>query len=457
MVEDVGCSEIQAIFRQPVRANRQAMHAPRGQWDASTMKSTDPVVSVVVTTYNGSLLIDQTIASVLSQTFRDFELIVVDDLSTDNTVACVERYVDPRIRLMRNSRNLGVVGSRNVGFSLARGRYIAALDHDDLSVPERLERQVGYLDAHPDVVLVGSRWLNFSNGQTSLDPYEILDPPLVRWALHLSNIMCYSTLMVRTACLRRLNPPMRQERVLADDFDFYHRLLRLGEIARLPEPLVIYRLHGSNTFRLRMHEMQHNAALVLEDAYKAWFDTRAGAVSQLMTRLVAGREVARTDEELNQLRHHLEHLADSFIRDNKSSAGTADAILASVEAVWILALERRIRRNGLSVFRYASQIWATSSSRRASLLKAAVFALVPAKALFRSVGHLAKDRLSARSTSTVPEGFPKKEAGLDASSPTWDYVSTWLVMVFCIPSCAWLLGRMTKKAVMSLSSKRLGK
>lgn len=421
------------------------------------MKSADPVVSVVVTTYNGSLLIDQTIASILSQTFRGFELIIVDDLSTDNTIARVERYVDPRIRLIRNSRNLGVVGSRNVGFSLARGRYIASLDHDDLSMPERLERQVVYLDAHPDVVLVGSRWLNFSNGQTSFDPYEIVDPPLVRWALHLSNIMCYSTLMVRTDCLRRLNPPMREERVLADDFDFYHRLLHLGEIARLPEPLVIYRLHDSNTFRLRMQEMQHNAALVLEDAYKTWFDTRAGEVSQLVTRLVAGREAARTDEELNQLRHYLEHLAGSFIKDNKSSTGTADAILASIKTVWFLALERRIRKSGLSALRHAFQIWATSGIRRTSLLKAAIFALIPAKTLFRSVGHLAKDRLSARSTATVPEGFPNKETGLDASSPTWDYVATWLVMVFYIPSSAWLLGRMTKKAVMSLSSKRPGK
>ena len=453
----MGLSEIQAIFRQPVRANRQAMHAPRGQWDAPTMKSTDPVVSVVVTTYNGSMLIDQTIASVLSQTFHNFELIVVDDLSTDNTVACVERYVDPRIRLTRNSRNLGVVGSRNVGFSLARGRYIAALDHDDLSVPERLERQVGYLDAHPDVVLVGSRWLNFSNGQTSLDPYEILDPPLVRWALHLSNIMCYSTLMVRTGCLRRLSPPMRQERVLADDFDFYHRLLCLGEIARLPEPLVIYRLHSSNTFRLRMYEMQHNAALVLEDAYRTWFDSRAGEVSQLMTRLVAGREAARTDEELSQLRHHLEHLAGSFIRDNKPSTGTADAILASVEDVWVLALERRIRNGGLSSLRRVFQVWAKSGSRRTSLLKAALFALVPAKTFFRSVGHLAKDRLPARSTFTVPSGFPKKETRFDGLSPTWDYIATWLVMVFCIPTCAWLLGKMTKGAVMSLSGKLSGK
>ena len=412
---------------------------------------------MIVTTYNGSLLIDQTIASILSQTFRDFELIIVDDLSTDNTAARVERYVDPRVRFVRNPHNLGVVGSRNVGFSLARGRYIAALDHDDLSVPDRLERQVAYLDAHPDVVLVGSRWLNFSNGQTSLDPYETIDPPLVHWALHLSNIMCYSTLMVRTDCVRRLCPPMRQERVLADDFDFYHRLLGLGQIARLPEPLVIYRLHGSNTFRLRMHEMQRNAALVLEDAYKAWFGSQASDVSQLMTRLVAGRETARTDEELCRLRDCLEHMARSFIRDSTPPARTTDAILASIGDIWGLALERRIRAGGLSSFRHVPGVWVGNSRRRAGLLKSIVFALVPAKAIFRSVGYLARSRLPARSASTVPTGFPRASTWSDLPSPAWDRIATSLVMVFCIPTLASILGRSVKGAAKSRSARLFSK
>ncbi len=421
------------------------------------MRSAEPTVSVIVTTYNGSLLIDQTIASVLSQTFRDFEFIVVDDLSTDDTAARIKRYVDPRIRFISNPHNLGVVGSRNVGFSLARGRYIAALDHDDLSVPDRLEHQVAYLDAHPDVVLVGSRWLNFSNGQTSLDPYEIIDPPLIRWALHLSNIMCYSTLMVRAECVRRLCPPLRQERVLADDFDFYHRLLRQGQIARLPKPLVVYRLHGSNTFRLRMNEMQDNAALVLEDAYEGWFGTRAKEVSQLMTRLVAGREAARTDDELCRLRECLEHMACSFITDNKPSPRTIDAILTSIRDVWALALERRIRRGGLSSLRHVPEAWIRNGSCRAELLKAVLFALVPAKAIFRSVGRLARIRLATRPRSTVPGGFSGTEIWLDLPSPTWDRVATWLVMVVCIPTLAPLLWRSAKGAATSCSVRFLGR
>ncbi len=421
------------------------------------MTSAEPIVSVVVTTYNGSLLIDQTIASMLAQTFRDFELIIVDDLSTDDTVARIEHHVDPRIRLVCNLHNLGVVGSRNVGFSLARGRYIAALDHDDLSVPDRLERQVAYLDAHPDVVLVGSRWLNFSNGQTSFDLYEVTDPPLIRWALHLSNIMCYSTLMVRAECVRRLSPPMRQERVLADDFDFYHRLLDFGEIARLPEALVIYRLHGSNTFRLRMDEMQHNAALVLEDAYGKWFGSQASEVSRMMTRLVASRETARTDDELCRLRDCLDVMARCFVRDNNSPAHVADAILTSVRDTWILALERRIRSGGLSSLRHVPGIRTGNGGSRIDLLKSAVFALIPAKSIFRKVGHLARDRLPAKPVSPIPSGFSHAEVWPDLPSPAWDCVMTILLMVSCVPTVVPMLGRSLKGVAASRSTRRPGR
>ena len=115
-----------------------------------------PVVSVLMTTFNGAGFIGASIASVLAQSFSDFELIVVDDGSTDTMAQVLAGIGDPRLRVLRQAVNGGVVAARNAGFLAARGRYVAALDHDDLSHPERLARQVAYLDAHPGVVLVAT-------------------------------------------------------------------------------------------------------------------------------------------------------------------------------------------------------------------------------------------------------------------------------------------------------------
>ncbi len=115
-----------------------------------------PTVSVLMTTWNGAGFIAEAIASVLAQTFTDFELIVVDDGSTDATPRLLAGIGDPRLRVLRQAVNGGVVAARNIGFLAARGRYVAALDHDDLSRPARLARQVAYLETHPAVALVAT-------------------------------------------------------------------------------------------------------------------------------------------------------------------------------------------------------------------------------------------------------------------------------------------------------------
>src|SRR5262245_31351165 len=108
-----------------------------------------PRVSVVMATYNPGALVEETLRSLLRQTLTDFERLIVDDASTDDTVARICQFQDRRIRLIRNARNVGVANARNIGLDAARGDYLAPCDHDDLSLPERLEQQVRFLDAHP--------------------------------------------------------------------------------------------------------------------------------------------------------------------------------------------------------------------------------------------------------------------------------------------------------------------
>ena len=115
-----------------------------------------PAISVLMAAYNGSAWLPETLASLDAQTFVDFEVIVVDDGSTDDTLAFLEAWPDPRVRVVAAETNRGPVEARNRAFALARGRYIAALDQDDICLPERFARQIAYLEAHPEVVLVGT-------------------------------------------------------------------------------------------------------------------------------------------------------------------------------------------------------------------------------------------------------------------------------------------------------------
>lgn len=118
--------------------------------------SDSPRVTVLMTVYNGLPYLREAIESVLGQTFSDFELLVVDDASTDGSVACIRSYEDPRIRLVCNSKNAGQAGAMNQGLGLARGETIARLDQDDVCAPDRLRRQVEFLQARPDLASAGS-------------------------------------------------------------------------------------------------------------------------------------------------------------------------------------------------------------------------------------------------------------------------------------------------------------
>jgi len=125
-----------------------------------------PAVSVVMCVFNAEAFLHEAMGSIFAQTFRDFELIVVDDASTDRTPEILAGYTDPRIRVIRNSSNLGVGRARNRGLRLARGKYIAMHDADDASVPDRLAQEVAYLESHPEVGLVGSAAFWVTTSQT---------------------------------------------------------------------------------------------------------------------------------------------------------------------------------------------------------------------------------------------------------------------------------------------------
>jgi glycosyltransferase involved in cell wall biosynthesis len=206
--------------------------------------------------YNAAPWIAETIASLLAQTFKGFELLIGDDGSTDKTRAIIESFAQTDARIKLHSLNHGgVVTARNTLLAVSRGRYVMFHDADDLSVPERMQRQVTYLDQNPKAVAVSCRIDKFTGTPTWPAPIDVNKPPALRersskltgLGYHKKNFP-FPACMVRTSIAQNMGG-FRPYFNFAEDADFIYRLEEQGDLAVLDEILFLYRQHASNTSR----------------------------------------------------------------------------------------------------------------------------------------------------------------------------------------------------------------
>jgi hypothetical protein len=293
-----------------------------------------PRVSVLLAVHNGALHLGESIASVMAQTWADFELVVVDDASTDTTPAIL---AGPRRSTAARAAD-GAKPRRGRGAQPGPrplpGRVLAILDHDDLCHPTRLAAQVAFLQRHADVVLVGSEVRILRGGR----PHAPDHPPggsplLMRWRLHLDNPLTFSSVMMRMDAVRRLGTFLRPG--LAEDYDLYHRLLRIGEIARLDEVLTTWRAHATNLSAAAPEAMLSGAVAVLAPAIAPWVGkgTAPGAAA-LVIRHLSERRPVTTAAELQRLGTVLEQLAAGFCTQRAATAEDRALIWAEAGRSW---------------------------------------------------------------------------------------------------------------------------
>lgn len=244
--------------------------------------------------YNGRKYLREAIDSVLNQTFADFELIAIDDGSTDGSGAILREYTDPRLKLLTNETNLGLIGSLNRGLAAARGEYVARQDCDDLLEPERLAKQVAYLDAHPDVVLVGT-WMQLIDEQgadITLWRYPTTNAE-IRWAMLFNTAVGHPASMFRTAVARDAGG-YSPDFLFAEDYDLWSRLATRGNVANIPEPLQRYRVHG-NTVSTKNSARQMQTRLAIS---KRNIEDITHELSPAAMQLVAQASPPRTSTDL---------------------------------------------------------------------------------------------------------------------------------------------------------------
>ena len=206
-------------------------------------------ISVLTAVYNGESYLRQAVESILEQTFSDFEFIIIDDGSSDSTWEILTEYAerDQRIILVQNQENIGLTKSLNKGLELAQGEYVARQDADDVSLPERFEKQVALLDKHLEVVLVSCDIELIDAGGCSVGKHEhACEPDLVAWYLLFYNRLAgHSQVMFRRELVVSLGGYCETRRY-SQDYELWCRLVKVGKVTILPEVLLQQRLHNKS-------------------------------------------------------------------------------------------------------------------------------------------------------------------------------------------------------------------
>lgn len=201
-----------------------------------------PKITVLMPVYNCALYVGEAIDSILNQTFTDFEFLIIDDASTDETVSIINTYTDHRINLIEKPKNTGYTNSLNYGLSIARGEYIARMDGDDISLPERFAKQVAFMDLHSKVVVCGTTYSIIDSKVIKHVPISHED---IKVQLLQKNSFGHPTVMLRKTVLDDNSIIYDTTKEPAEDYDLWVRLLAYGEFYNLSEVLLKYRVHDT--------------------------------------------------------------------------------------------------------------------------------------------------------------------------------------------------------------------
>jgi glycosyltransferase involved in cell wall biosynthesis len=213
-----------------------------------------PIVTIIMPVYNGEKYLKESIDSVLKQTFSNFELLIINDFSIDRSSEIIKSYNDVRIKLITNTKNEGILFTRNLGLTKALGKYIAILDCDDVAYRERLERQVSFLDKNKNCALIGSAVeLIDENSQTISFSFQIINPKAIPSNLLFGNSIVHSSIMARKEIL--INNGGYSNFSLSEDYDLLVRISKKNIIMNLPIVLTKYRVHSSSISHKKRENM----------------------------------------------------------------------------------------------------------------------------------------------------------------------------------------------------------
>ena len=229
-----------------------------------TYSRTKPRISVVMPVYNAGRFLHQSIQSILDQTYSNFEFIIVNDASTDNTDEILSSYAqnDPRITVLNNPYNIGVSRSVERAMQKAKGDYIARMDADDISLPTRFQKQIDYLTQHPDVVALGTQCITIDENSHTIGEktFPLSHKDIYRYIFRFIPVQQPSLMIARYRLPKHFDFYSNSFRT-AEEVELIFRLFQYGKVENLPDKLLKYRIHPDNTSFLSVKKTFYNTLI----------------------------------------------------------------------------------------------------------------------------------------------------------------------------------------------------
>ncbi len=239
-------------------------------------------ISVLMAVHNGELYLKEAIESILSQTFSDFEFIIINDCSTDDSEIIIRSFSDDRIKLYTNNCNLGLTKSLNLGLNLCGGQYIARMDADDISHPDRFLKQIKFLDENLDYGVCGS-WYTLFDDSGSIHVAKLIEQHnLLQASLLIKNQMGHPTIMLRKSVLDNNNIRYDENLITSQDYNLWLRLSIVCKLYNIQESLLDYRIHPNQVVSSKKNiakKYTHSGRIIfLQELIKSTFSTEEDVV-----------------------------------------------------------------------------------------------------------------------------------------------------------------------------------
>lgn len=291
----------------------------------------NPLVSVVLPVYNASEFLEEALTSVLDQTYKNLEIIVIDDGSTDGSEEILKKFDDKRIRYYRHEKNQGLIPTLNQGFELAQGKYIARMDADDVIHHQKFEKQVIFLEKNENIGMLGT-WMKKFGMQEGITTYPT-NFEEIQWIMLYRIAFCHASILIRNSVLKEYGLSFDINFLHAEDYDFGIRFMKVSQITSLAEPLYYYRIHQNSVSNKHNVLQEHNTLRIIQRSL-LWLSVEASLEQVALFRRFADRSFDFTTTELEML--------EPVLRGLLASPSLPDYSRSQIrQRLWHLALNAR--------------------------------------------------------------------------------------------------------------------
>jgi glycosyltransferase involved in cell wall biosynthesis len=286
-----------------------------------------PLISVILPFYNAEKYIFESINSILNQTYKNFELIAIDDGSTDNTLQIVSGFKDNRIKLIQNEKNLGLIATLNIGLNLSQGEFIARMDADDISLPNRFETQIKYLSEHNNVDILGSYYEIFGEENKTVTVPTSFEQIKIELMYH--NVVCHPSVMMRTSSLLNNQLEFNSSYLHTEDWFFWLNAISKGlVIENINQVLLKYRYEGQNITSKNKHSIEDRYKNIFQFIEQHFFNETSERLTHMHWNLGRGGIFDTNVKELTDFYNYFEnqlielgnspHLVKSILKNKKN-------------------------------------------------------------------------------------------------------------------------------------------